>query len=129
MEIEKIDPDISHISGLIAGGVHPSPFPFCDVVMTTTHKTLRGPRGAIIFCKQKYARQVDRAVFLGSQGGPHDHITAAKAVALKEALSEDFRLYAKDIVANARALAAELTSRGIRLVTGGTENHMIMIER
>ncbi|MDJ0818398.1 MAG: serine hydroxymethyltransferase [Desulfobacterales bacterium] len=120
--------DISHISGLIAGGVHPSPFPFCDVAMTTTHKTLRGPRGAIIFCKQKYAKQIDRAVFPGSQGGPHDQITAAKAVALKEALTEDFKLYAKDIVANARALADELITRGIKLVTGGTDNHMIMID-
>ena len=119
--------DISHISGLIAGEVHPSPFPFCDVAMTTTHKTLRGPRGAIIFCKQKYAKQIDRAVFPGSQGGPHDHITAAKAVALKEALSDEFKLYAKDIVANARALAGDLRTRGIKLVTGGTDNHMIMI--
>ena len=86
---------ISHIAGLIAGGSHPSPFPFCDVAMTTTHKTIRGPRGAIILSKIKYAKQIDRAVFPGSQGGPHDHVIAAKAVALKEALSEDFKVYAK----------------------------------
>ena len=119
--------DISHISGLIAGGSHPSPFPHCDVAMTTTHKTLRGPRGAIILCRKKYANQIDRAVFPGSQGGPHDHITAAKAVALKEALSEDFKRYAEIITANAKALAYELTGRGIKLVTGGTDNHMILI--
>ena len=95
--------------------------------MTTTHKTLRGPRGAIILCKKKYAKQIDRAVFPGNQGGPHDHVTAAKAVALKEALSEDFKVYAKNIVANAKALADELTNRGIKLVTGGTDNHMILI--
>ena len=87
--------DISHIAGLIAGGSHPSPFPFCDVAMTTTHKTIRGPRGAIILSKIKYAKQIDRAVFPGSQGGPHDHVIAAKVVALKEALSEDFKVYAK----------------------------------
>ena len=120
--------DISHISGLIAGGCHPSPFPFCDVAMTTTHKTLRGPRGAIILCKKKYAKQIDRAVFPGNQGGPHDHITAAKAVALKEALTEDFRLYAKKVTENAKALAGELRTRGIKLVTGGTDNHMILID-
>lgn len=119
--------DISHISGLIAGGAHPSPFPFCDVAMTTTHKTLRGPRGAIILCKKKYANQIDRAVFPGNQGGPHDHVTAAKAVALKEALSGNFKVYAENIVANAKALAAELRNRGIKLVTGGTDNHMILI--
>jgi len=119
--------DISHISGLIAGGCHPSPFPFCDVAMTTTHKTLRGPRGAMILCKMKYANQIDRAVFPGCQGGPHDHITAAKAVALNEALSDDFKLYAKNITANAKVLADELTGRDIKLVTGGTDNHMILI--
>lgn len=95
--------------------------------MTTTHKTIRGPRGAIILSKKKYAKQIDRAVFPGTQGGPHDHVTAAKAVALKEALSEDFKLYAKNITENAKALAGELTIRGIKLVTGGTDNHMILI--
>ena len=120
--------DISHISGLIAGGAHSSPFPFCDVAMTTTHKTLRGPRGAIILCKEKYAKQVDRAVFPGNQGGPHDHVTAAIAVALKEALTEDFRLYAQGVAENAKTLAAVLRTRGIKLVTGGTDNHMILID-
>jgi glycine hydroxymethyltransferase len=120
--------DISHISGLIAGGAHSSPFPFCDVAMTTTHKTLRGPRGAIILCKEKYAKQVDRAVFPGNQGGPHDHVTAAIAVALKEALSEDFRLYAQGVAENAKTLAGVLRDRGIKLVTGGTDNHMILID-
>lgn len=119
--------DISHISGLIAGGMHPSPLPFCDAAMTTTHKTLRGPRGAIILCKNKYAKQIDRAVFPGTQGGPHDHVTAAKAVALKEALAEDFKVHAETIVANARALAGELKDRGIKLVTDGTDNHLILI--
>jgi glycine hydroxymethyltransferase len=119
--------DISHVAGLIAGGFHPSPFPFCDVAMTTTHKTLRGPRGAIILCRKKYAKQIDRAVFPGSQGGPHNHVTAAKAVALQEALSEEFKTYTKNITENAKALAGELTSRGIKLVTGGTDNHMILI--
>lgn len=119
--------DISHISGLIAGGIHPSPLPFCDAAMTTTHKTLRGPRGAIILCKNKYAKQIDRAVFPGTQGGPHDHVTAAKAVALKEALAEDFKVHAETIVANARALAGELKDRGIKLVTDGTDNHLILI--
>jgi glycine hydroxymethyltransferase len=120
--------DISHISGLIAGGAHSSPFPFCDVAMTTTHKTLRGPRGAIILCKAKYAKQIDRAVFPGNQGGPHDHVTAAKAVALKEARSEDFRQYARKITDNAKTLAKTLRDKGIKLVTGGTDNHMILID-
>jgi len=119
--------DISHISGLIVGGCHPSPLPACDVAMTTTHKTLRGPRGAIIMCKKKYGSQIDRAVFPGNQGGPHDHITAAKAVAFKEALLPDFKRYAETVVANAKALAGELTGRGIKLVTGGTDNHMLLI--
>jgi glycine hydroxymethyltransferase len=119
--------DISHISGLIAGGMHPSPLPFCDAAMTTTHKTLRGPRGAMILCKKEYAKQIDRAVFPGTQGGPHDHVTAAKAVALKEALAQDFKVYAANIVANAKALAGELQDRGIKLVTGGTDNHLILI--
>jgi len=119
--------DISHISGLIAGGMHPSPLPACDAAMTTTHKTLRGPRGAIILCQEKYAKQIDRAVFPGTQGGPHDHVTAAKAVALNEALAGDFKVYAETIVANAKALASELKGRGIKLVTDGTDNHLILI--
>ncbi|MEJ2285628.1 MAG: serine hydroxymethyltransferase [Desulfobacterales bacterium] len=120
--------DISHISGLIIGGVHPSPFPFCDVAMTTTHKTLRGPRGAMILCKKQHAKNVDRAVFPGNQGGPHDHITTAMAVALKEALSKDFQQYAKKVVENAKILAKVLWEVGIKLVTGGTDNHLILID-
>ncbi len=120
--------DMSHVSGLVAGGAHPSPFPFTDVVMTTTHKTLRGPRGAMILCKEKYAKQIDKAVFPGSQGGPHDHTTAGIAVALKEALEPGFRDYAHQVVANAKALAHALTEHGIRLVTGGTDNHLILID-
>ena len=119
--------DISHISGLIVGGVHPSPFAFCDVAMTTTHKTLRGPRGAIILCKEQHAKKIDNAVFPGNQGGPHDNVTAAKAVALKEASSEDFKRYAKNVVANANILASVLIDGGIKLVSGGTDNHLILI--
>lgn len=120
--------DISHIAGLIAGKAHPSPFPFTDVVTTTTHKTLRGPRGAMIMCKQKYAQQIDKAVFPGMQGGPHNHTTAAIAVALGEALDPKFEMYAKQIVKNAKALASELTSQGLRVVTGGTDNHLILLD-
>ncbi len=120
--------DISHISGLIVGGVHNSPFPFTDVVTTTTHKTLRGPRGAMIMCKEKFAKQIDRAVFPGMQGGPHNHATAAIAVALGEALKPDFKVYVEQIVKNAKALANELINQGLRLVTGGTDNHLILID-
>jgi glycine hydroxymethyltransferase len=120
--------DISHIAGLIAGGVHPSPFPFTDVVTTTTHKTLRGPRSAIIMCKEKYAKQIDRAVFPGMQGGPHDNVTAAKAVAFKEALQPEFKAYAKQIVKNAKALAEVLIQNGITVVSGGTDNHLILCD-
>jgi glycine hydroxymethyltransferase len=112
---------------LIIGDVHPSPFPFCDVAMTTTHKTLRGPRGAIILCKEQHAKKIDSAVFPGNQGGPHDNVTAAKAVAFKEAFSEDFKLYAKNVVENAHILAGVLNDGGIKLVTGGTDNHLILI--
>lgn len=120
--------DMSHISGLIAGGVHPSPFPFTDVVMTTTHKTLRGPRGAIILCKEKFAQQIDKAVFPGMQGGPHDNNTAAKAVALAEAMKPEFKLYAQQIVKNSKTLAKELQKFGFRLVSGGTDNHLILVD-
>jgi glycine hydroxymethyltransferase len=120
--------DKSHISGLIIGGVLQSPFPFCDVAMTTTHKTLRGPRGAIILCKEQHAKKVDQAVFPGNQGGPHDHVTAAKAVALKEALSKNFKQYAKNVVENAKTLARVIRDGGIKLVTGGTDNHLILID-
>lgn len=120
--------DISHISGLIIGGVHPSPFPFVDVVMTTTHKTLRGPRGAIIICKEKYARAIDKAVFPGFQGGPHEHIIAAKAVAFGEALKPSFKEYAKNIVENMSCFAETLSSFDFNLVSGGTDNHLCLVD-
>jgi glycine hydroxymethyltransferase len=120
--------DISHVAGLIAGGVHGTPFPFTDVVTTTTHKTLRGPRGAVIFCKDTYAADVDKAVFPGIQGGPHDNITAAKAVAFEEALKPEFRIYAENVIRNAKTLADELMKRGIKLVSNGTDNHLILID-
>jgi len=120
--------DISHISGLIIGGVHPSPFPFVDVVMTTTHKTLRGPRGAMIICREKYAKQIDKAVFPGLQGGPHEHIIAAKAVAFGEALKPDFKEYAKNIVDNMKCFAETLMSFDFNLVSGGTDNHLCLVD-
>ena len=120
--------DISHIAGLVAAGVHPSPFGYADVVTTTTHKTLRGPRSAIIFCKEKYASDIDRAVFPGLQGGPHDHITAAKAVAFEEAMSSDFKNYAKQIIANAKVLSDEFIKRGKHIVSGGTDNHLLVLD-
>ena len=119
--------DMAHIAGLVAAGLHPSPIPYADVVTTTTHKTLRGPRGGMILCKEKYAKQIDKAIFPGTQGGPLMHIIAAKAVALGEALTPEFREYQKQIVANASCLAKELTSRGVKLVSGGTDNHLMNI--
>ncbi|MBL9101407.1 MAG: serine hydroxymethyltransferase [Myxococcales bacterium] len=120
--------DIAHIAGLVAGGAHPSPVPHADVVTTTTHKTLRGPRGGLILCKAQHAAAIDKAVFPGLQGGPHNHTTAAKAVAFKEALAPGFRVYAHTVVANARALAEGLIARGHALVTGGTDNHLILLD-
>src|ERR1022692_3310477 len=120
--------DVAHISGLIAGGAHPSPAGHADVITTTTHKTLRGPRGAMIMSDAEHASAVDRAVFPGLQGGPHNHTTAAIAVALKEASAPEFSTYAHQIVANAKALAAALTERGYSLVSGGTDNHLILID-
>ncbi|MGI9009087.1 MAG: serine hydroxymethyltransferase [Streptosporangiaceae bacterium] len=120
--------DIAHIAGLIAGGAHPSPVGYADVITTTTHKTLRGPRGAMIMSTDEHAKTIDKAVFPGLQGGPHDHTTAAIAVALKEASAPEFRTYAHQIVANSRALAAALTERGYSLVSGGTDNHLILID-
>jgi len=120
--------DIAHIAGLIVGGVHPSPFPFTDVVTTTTHKTLRGPRGAIIMCKTRFAEAIDKAVFPGLQGGPHEHIIAAKAVAFREAMKPDFKDYAKQIVKNAKALADALMAGGFTLISGGTDNHLILVD-
>lgn len=120
--------DIAHIAGLIAGGVHPSPVGIADVVTTTTHKTLRGPRGAMFLSRAQHASVLDRAVFPGLQGGPHNHTTAAIAVALKEAAQPEFKQYARQIVANARVLAEELISRGFDLISGGTDNHLILID-
>ncbi len=120
--------DISHISGLIIGGVHESPFPFTDVVTTTTHKTLRGVRGAMIMCKEVHAKAVDKAVFPGMQGGPHNHTTAANAVAFKEAMQPEFKVYAAQIVKNAQALANELMAQGLKVITEGTDNHLILVD-
>ena len=120
--------DISHISGLVVAGVHPDPAPYADAVMTTTHKTLRGPRGAMIMCKAEHAEAIDKAVFPGLQGGPHENTIAGVGVALKEAATPEFRDYGAQIVANARAMAAELRERGFDLITGGTDNHLILID-
>lgn len=120
--------DISHITGLILGGVHPSPFPMADTGISTSHKSLRGPRGAFILCKQEYAQAIDKAIMPGLQGGPHNHTTAAIAVALEEASKPEFKLYAQQIVRNAKALADRLLHHGFRLVTGGTDNHLILFE-
>ncbi len=130
--------DIAHIAGLCATGVHQNPIPFCDVVTTTTHKTLRGPRGAMIMCKiedrldrenkKTLAQKIDSAVFPGLQGGPHDHVNAAKAVAFKEALQPEYKKYCEQIVKNAKALADSLMDNGLELVTGGTDNHLMVIK-
>ncbi len=120
--------DISHVAGLIVGGVHPDPAPYADVITTTTHKTLRGPRGAMIMCRQQYADAIDKAVFPGLQGGPHNHTTAAIGVALKEASTQDFKEYARKVVINAKTLAGELRARGFSLVSGGTDNHLILVD-
>jgi glycine hydroxymethyltransferase len=120
--------DISHIAGLIVAGAHPDPAPVADVVMTTTHKTLRGPRGAMILCRAEHAEAIDKAVFPGLQGGPHENTIAGVGVALKEAAAPDFRDYGQQIVANAKAMAAELRERGFDLITGGTDNHLILMD-
>ncbi len=120
--------DISHPAGLIAAGELASPVPFFDVVMTTTHKTLRGPRGAMIMCKEKFAKQINRAVFPGIQGGPHDNMTAAKAVAFGEALRPEFKIYAKNVIANAQAMAEEFMKLGYEIVSGGTDNHLFVVD-
>jgi len=120
--------DIAHIAGLIAGGVHPSPVPYADFVTTTTHKTLRGPRGGIIMCKEKHALGIDKAVFPGIQGGPLEHIIAGKAVALKEALSDDFKVWAKQVVLNAKTLAETLVKEGVDIVGDKTENHLMTLD-
>ncbi|MGK0360583.1 MAG: glycine hydroxymethyltransferase [Bradymonadia bacterium] len=120
--------DVAHISGLIAAGVHPSPFPHADVVTTTTHKTLRGPRGGMILCKKVHKKAIDRAVFPGLQGGPHNHTTAGIAIALKEAATPEFRAYAAQVVTNSKALAAGLLGHGFDLVSGGSDNHLILVD-
>jgi glycine hydroxymethyltransferase len=120
--------DIAHIAGLVAAGVHPSPFPHADFVSTTTHKTLRGPRGGLIMCKAAHAKAIDSAVFPGTQGGPLMHVIAAKAVCFGECLKPEFKTYAEQIVKNSRALAAAFTARGYKLVSGGTDNHLFLID-
>ncbi len=120
--------DIAHIAGLVAAGIHPSPIPHCDFVTTTTHKTLRGPRAGMVMCKEKHAKDLDRAVFPGIQGGPLMHVIAAKAVAFREALSEEFRDYQRQIVANAASLAERLKGLGFRIVSGGTDNHLFLLD-
>lgn len=120
--------DISHIAGLIVGGVHLSPFPYVDVAMTTTHKTLRGPRGALIICKKEFSDKIDKAVFPGFQGGPHDNQTAGLAIAFAEASKPEFKAYAKQIVVNCAALAEGLKKEGLRIVSGGTENHLLLVD-
>jgi glycine hydroxymethyltransferase len=120
--------DISHIAGLVAAEAIENPIPICDVVSSTTHKTLRGPRGAIIMCKERFAKAIDKAVFPGTQGGPHNNMTAAKAVAFKEALSDDFKIYAKQVISNAQSLAREFLNLGYNIVSGGTDNHMFILD-
>jgi glycine hydroxymethyltransferase len=120
--------DMAHFAGLVAGGVHPSPIPYADVVTTTTHKSLRGPRGAMILCKAKYAQAIDKAVFPGVQGGPHDNTTAAIAVALKEAESGAFKNYAAQVIKNAKTLAEALMAKGFTLITNGTDNHLMLVD-
>jgi len=120
--------DIAHPAGLIAAGELTNPVPIFDVVSTTTHKTLRGPRGAIIMCKEKFAKQIDKAVFPGIQGGPHEHIIAAKAVAFGENLKPEFKVYAKQVIKNAQAMAAEFVSLGFRVISGGTDNHLMVVD-
>lgn len=120
--------DMAHIAGLVAAGLHPSPVPYADVVTTTTHKTLRGPRGGMILCREQYAKSIDKAVFPGTQGGPLMHIIAAKAVAFGEALTDDFKNYQKQIVKNATVLADSLMANGLSLVSGGTDNHLMLLD-
>nr|MDE6274178.1 serine hydroxymethyltransferase [Clostridiales bacterium] len=120
--------DIAHIAGLVAAGLHPSPVPYADFVTTTTHKTLRGPRGGVIMCKEQYAKAIDKAIFPGTQGGPLMHVIAAKAVAFGEALTPEFKAYQTQIVKNAAAMAKQFTENGVRLVSGGTDNHLMLVD-
>lgn len=120
--------DMAHIAGLVAAGLHPNPVPYADFVTTTTHKTLRGPRGGAILCKEEYAKQIDKSIFPGIQGGPLMHVIAAKAVSFKEALEDDFKEYQKQVLKNAKALADALVEKGFRLVSGGTDNHLMLVD-
>ncbi len=120
--------DMAHIAGLVAGGMHQNPVPYADIVTTTTHKTLRGPRGGLILGKEEFARKINSAVFPGTQGGPLEHVIAAKAVCLKEAMSDDFKAYAKNVVDNAKVMAEALLSQGFDLITGGTDNHLMLAD-
>ena len=120
--------DIAHIAGLVAAGLHPSPVPYADFVTTTTHKTLRGPRGGVIMCKEQYAGAIDKAVFPGTQGGPLMHVIAAKAVAFKEALTPEFKAYQRQIIKNAATMSERFTQNGVRLVSGGTDNHLMLVD-
>lgn len=120
--------DMAHIAGLVAAGEHMNPVPYCDVVTTTTHKTLRGPRGGMILCRKEYAQRIDKAIFPGTQGGPLMHVIAGKAVCLGEALKPEFKAYQHQIVLNAQAMAKRLTERGVKLVSGGTDNHMMLVD-
>ncbi len=124
----KVMADMAHIAGLVAAGLHPSPVPHCEFVTTTTHKTLRGPRGGLILCREEFAKDIDRSVFPGIQGGPLVHVIAAKAVSFGEALQEDFKAYQKQIIANAKVLAETLSDAGLRLVSGGTDNHLLLVD-
>jgi glycine hydroxymethyltransferase len=120
--------DMAHIAGLVATGLHPSPIPHADAVTTTTHKTLRGPRGGLILCKAEHAKVIDKAMFPGTQGGPLEHVIAAKAVALKEALDPSFTTYCEQIIANAQTLASALSKAGFDIVSGGTDNHLMLVD-
>lgn len=120
--------DIAHIAGLVAGKVLENPVPYCDVVTTTTHKTLRGPRGAIIMCREKFAKDIDRAVFPGIQGGPHEHTIFAKAVAFGEALKPSFSDYARQVIANAQVMAEIFSKNNIKVISGGTDNHLLLLD-
>jgi len=120
--------DMAHIAGLVAAGLHPNPVPYADVVTTTTHKTLRGPRGGLILCREEYAKAIDKAIFPGTQGGPLEHIIAAKAVCFGEALKPEFKEYQKNIAENARVLAQALLDEGLGLVSGGTDNHLMTVD-
>ncbi len=120
--------DMAHIAGLVATGLHPNPVPYADFVTTTTHKTLRGPRGGMILCKEEYAKKIDKSVFPGMQGGPLMHIIAAKAVSFKEALSDEFKTYSKQIIQNAQTLSKALNEEGVRIVSGGTDNHLLLLD-